>query len=199
MLLYGYYSTRLGYKIPDKPMGTTAKAGYAPVWMVAMDVFLSFWGNLTQEVNVRTHDAEAVNAMLTLANDTTNMMVVPPFTSQRELDNLWVKTVHRILHRLDLACHHVDLSFLAKEAPNEERHAELRVMNLVAIARPAPQRAFPSGGGGFNGRNKRFRPSGPSQDRPMQFCEYHKKDTFHSSKECRLNPANKKEGASAGK
>lgn len=194
-MVYAFLNHRVGYRLPDKLTAAVAKPGVLPQWLVEYGIFISFWQNLIMEVNKLTADGEGVNAMMALASAVADMMALPWGASQREIDDAWMVAAHRILYRLDLMCHHADLKYLAIEDSRELQQAKLRAMAVNSMtarasgssssyrdAPPRDSRAFKRarGGGGGGGRSGFFR------DRPMQYCENHKRMVYHTSAECNL-------------
>lgn len=188
--------------MPEKTSGLVGKAGFLPPTMTAHPVWVSNWGMLTQEVNTSTGDQAAVDAMISLQNDVTAMMVVPPDSPQHEIDIAWLKAAHRILHRMDLACLHADLSYLAKEHSAEEKHSDLRVGQLQVASRRVTGGGSSGGGGAAprswgGGLNRTFgRKRGFESQNPSVWCPHHKRMVKHQPKDCMLG---KKEADKTGK
>ena len=190
---YSSLNYRLGYRQPDKMMVTMTKAGFMPHWLFDHSIFNCWWNSLMNEVNNRTQDTEAVGAMMGLSSHVNDMMTLPPLISHHEENEAWLMASHRILHRLDLACHHADMAYLAIEDPKEERHAALRVMGLQHMAARSSSASssysHPPRGDGQR-PFKRGKPdrSSNNSNKPLVYCEYHKKDVRHSPSECFLRP-----------
>lgn len=195
LMVYSALNTRAGYRISDKVMAAIAKPGYLPQVLGEHGVFVSFWQNFTIEVNMRTADQDGVNAMMALLAAVSDMMALPYGASQREIDEAWLLAAHRILFRLDLACHHADLAYLAKEDPRELPQSKLRVQMIVSASARASASAFREAPRDAPRDNRSFkRPRGGesrggggfSRDRPLIYCDQHKRMVRHTSAECHL-------------
>lgn len=195
MMVYAFLNHRVGYRLPDKITASIAKAGILPQWLVEHGIFVAFWQNLTMEVNRLTSDLEGVNAMMSLLAAVADMMALPYGASQREIDDAWLLAAHRILYRLDLMCHHADLAYLAVEDARELQQAKLRVMAVNSMSARASssrdayvprdrQSGFkrPRAGDARGGGGRFF------ADRPLVYCEYHKRQVRHTASECNLRP-----------
>lgn len=196
-MVYSHLNHRVGYRLPDKLSASVAKPGILPQWLVEYGIFVAFWQNLIIEVNSQTADGPGVNAMMALSSAVNDMMALPYGASQRETDEAWLVAAHRILYRLDRMCHHADLGFLAIEDSGELQQAKLRaqsVTSMVARAKgyssssssregprdPRPFKRSAREGGGRSG--------GYFRDRPLSYCEHHKRMVYHSPSECNLRP-----------
>lgn len=195
---YNHLNHRIGLKTPDKVTVTGAKPGFLFHWLMDHGVMTSYWGELTMEVNRQTGDQEGVNAMLALASAVSDMMALPYGATQREIDEAWLLAAHRILYRLDRACHHANLSYLAIEDPRELQQAKLRVQsvnNMTARSTssfrdlPRDNRPFKRARGGDG------RPGGFFRDRPLSFCEHHRRMVRHTSGECNLRSSRASDSA----
>lgn len=208
MVLSGYQhrNHRIGLKMPEKATVGT-KPGYLFHWLADHGVMSSYWGEFTMEVNRLTGDLEGVSAMMAMASAVNDMMALPYGATQREIDEAWMVAAHRILFRLDRACHHADLSYLAVEDPRELQQAKLRVQSVTSMtARSASayrdfsrERDFFRDPRPFKrAREGDGRAGGFSRDhRPFSFCEHHRRKVRHTTAECNLNPA--RSSQSAGK
>lgn len=153
------------------------------------------------EVNRLTLDLDGVNFMLTLLADVADMMALPYGASQRDTDDAWLLACHRILFRLDRMLHHADLAYLAMDDPKELAQAKLRVQALGVVGGRAHSSApsfrdGPRDGCPFKkarGAEPRGGGGGASQ-RPLQWCEYHKKQVRHSASDCFLRPRTSETG-----
>jgi len=200
---YNHLNHRIGLKIPEKATVGT-KPGFLFHWLVDHGVMSSYWGELTMEVNRRTGDLEGVNAMMGLASAVNDMMALPHGASQRDIDDAWLLAAHRILFRLDRACHHADLSHLAIEDSRELQQAKLRVQSVNSLAARASSsvsgyRDFPRDPRPFKRpRGGDGRPGGFFRDRPLSYCEHHKRMVRHTTAECHLRGSSRPSD-SAGK
>lgn len=191
-----FLSIRKGYDFP-KTGGADVKAGYLPAVLAHYDVWAPFWDGMVKDVLRTTGDTEAVEAMLSMASDVTTMNAPLPSASDHEKDILWLKTSHRILYRLDKACHLADLSVLAEADSKEKDQAELRVSSLLqASARSA--RSLESAVGIQRQRPpfKRFRPATPNPRIGTIWCPHHKRMGNHHAADCRLAAGDKTSGPS---
>jgi len=194
LMVYSCLNHRAGYRLPDK-LSATTKPGVLPHVFLEHGIFTAWWQNLTIEVNRLTSDLDGVSAMMALLAHVADMMALPYGASQRDIDDAWLLAAHRILYRLDLMCHHADLAYLAREDARELPQAKLRVMAVTSMSARAsssrdayaprdrqigfkrPRSGEPRGGGG------RF-----FADRPLVYCEYHKRQVRHTAAECNLRP-----------
>lgn len=186
---YNHLNHRIGLKVPDKVIVSGAKPGYLPHWLVDHGVFFSYWGELCMEVNRQTSDLDGVNAMLALSSAVSDMMALPYGAIQREIDEAWMVAAHRILYRLDRACHHANLSYLATEDARELQQAKLRVQSVSSMSARSTSsvRDFPRDNRPFKrARGGDGRAGGFFRDRPLSYCEHHRKMVRHTSAECNL-------------
>lgn len=161
------------------------------------DVWGPYWDAMIKEVLRLTGDQDAVNAMLTMATDVTLMLAAPLHASVRELDLLWLKAAHRILYRIDLACHHADLSVLANCDSKEEKQAELRVASVVQTsARAARMADF---GPSFTYRSAKRPKFDKPRREPSTWCPHHKRMVNHTPESCRLAIHDKSSAPQHGK
>ena len=197
---YNHLNHRFGLKIPEKATVGT-KAGFLFHWMVDHNVMSSFWGEFTKEVNRQTGDMEGVNAMLDMGSAVNDMMALPYGATQREIDEAWLVAAHRILFRLDRACHRADLSHLAVDDPRELQQAKLRAQSVNSMAARASSsasayREFPRDPRSFKRpRGGDGRPGGGFRDRPLSFCEHHRRMVRHTTAECHLRSSRHSESA----
>ena len=86
------------------------------------------------------------------------------------------------------------MAYLAIEDPKEERHATLRVMGLQHVVAHSSSSSSYSHRGESRGDGprpfKRGKPdrSSNNSNKPLVYCEYHKKDVRYSPSECFLRP-----------
>jgi len=190
--MYSALNHRLGFRFPDKMSAGSGKPGVLPHWMVDYSVFASFWQALTMEVNRWTMDLDGVNSMMALAADVADMMALPYGASQKDVDDAWLLACHRILFRLDQMLYHADLAYLARDDPKELAQAKLRVQALGTMTGRASSSAPSFRDGPRDGRAYKkprgAEPRGTSAQRPLTYCEYHKKQVRHTASECYLRP-----------
>lgn len=199
LMLYSALNHRLGYRFPDKASAGHGKAGVLPHWMIDLSVFLAFWQALTIEVNRLTMDLEGVNHMMALAADVSDMMALPYGASQREADDAWLLACHRILFRLDLMLHHADLAYLSMHDPKELTQSKLRVQALSTMAGRASSsvpsyRESSRDNRPFKKPRSGADPRGGGFLRPLQYCEFHKKQVRHAPADCYLRPRSSDSG-----
>jgi hypothetical protein len=196
LMLYSHLNHRVGYRLPDKLTAAVAKPGVLPQWLVEYGVFIAFWQNLMMEVNLQTADGAGVNAMMALASAVNDMMALPHGASQREIDEAWLVAAHRILYRLDKTCNTGDLQCLANEDSGERHQAMLRAQSVTSMAARAKGYATSSSSRDGPRDSRPFKRSrdgggrsgGFFRDRPMTYCENHKRMVYHSASECNLRP-----------
>lgn len=196
LMAYSHLNHRVGYRLPDKLTAAVAKPGVLFQWLVDHGIFVSYWQNLIIEVNNLTADGAGVNAMMTLVSDVNDMMALPRGASQRDIDEAWLVSAHRILYRLDKMCRTGDLQCLSNEDSGERKQAELRAQSVTSMAARARDYAASSSSRDGPRDSRPFKRSrdgggrsgGFFRDRPMTYCENHKRMVYHSASECNLRP-----------
>lgn len=186
------HSRTSGYSIRNPPT-LLAKAGCLPVWLSSHINFNTFWTALMTDVSTNTADTNALSHMLQLQQDVATFMAAT-------VHNPWLVAAHRILSRLDLACHHADLKYLSEPDRNEEAIATLRASSVPGQptqSSSSANRSASFGAPAYNRKRLAERQWGRSrqQQQPTNYCEHHRRNCFHTSQECSLNPANAGGGA----
>jgi hypothetical protein len=111
------------------------------------------------------------------------------------VEEAWLVVAHRILDRLDRACHQADLTQLNSYKEDEEQHAKLRAASVMPPRAFKPSQQF-GGGGGFGGggfggggggavSRGTKRPTRPTTTEGALFCEYHK-NCGHTTEDCKF-------------
>lgn len=193
---FNRHNLRLGYKI-SLQHGSFTKSGHMPHFNYDYATFQAYWTALTNSAMTETGDQEAVQAMLELGRQVSVWMTLPPLARAHETDEAWMVAAHRIIDRLDRACHAADLTQLAIIGQDEEHHAKIRAASVLPAretralyARETGGGFYSSGGGGGaqgGGAQRGFkrpRPSGGSGGGSL-YCEYHKQCS-HTTENCNV-------------
>lgn len=189
---YNSHNVRLAYKV-SLQHGTTTKAGNQPHFNHDYSTFQAYWNNLTNTVLVDSGDHEAAQHMLELGRKVSTWMTLALSARQHEIDEAWLVAAHRILDRLDRACHHGDLAQLSVASDDEEQHAKIRATSISA-GQPKP--ATQSGGGAATGYQQRgFKRPRSSVPPGSLYCDYHKYCS-HVTADCTV--LKKTKGSNAG-
>lgn len=177
---YNAFNIRLGYKIGQQT-GSFTKSGFMPHFLFDHTTFQNFWSHLTKEVMATTGSVDVANYMLELSRKVATWMILPTHARTSEVEDAWLMVAHRILDRLDRACHHADLAQLTIESEEEEQHAKIRAASISTPKEPARANNQRGGwGGGAASRSNQRK-----RNRGEQHCDLHGQCN-HTTADCNV-------------